>query len=58
VPKRDIGTNGFTYPMPMALVGSDVDEKPTFMPVAWLTSARERALSSAQALLCGSAMAA
>jgi flavin reductase (DIM6/NTAB) family NADH-FMN oxidoreductase RutF len=40
VPKRDIGTNGFTYPMPMALVGSDVDGKPTFMPVAWLTRCR------------------
>ncbi len=38
--KVDIGTQGFLYPMPMTLIGSVVDGKPTFMPVAWVNRAR------------------
>jgi flavin reductase (DIM6/NTAB) family NADH-FMN oxidoreductase RutF len=34
--KIDIGTQGFVYPMPMVLVGSDRGDTPTFMPVAWV----------------------
>jgi flavin reductase (DIM6/NTAB) family NADH-FMN oxidoreductase RutF len=38
--KRDIGAHGFLYPMPMVVVGADIEEKPTFMPLAWVTRAR------------------
>ncbi len=34
--KIDIGSQGFLYPMPMVLVGVDLDSGPTFMPVAWV----------------------
>jgi flavin reductase (DIM6/NTAB) family NADH-FMN oxidoreductase RutF len=32
----DLGPQGFIYPMPMALVGADLPERPNFMPIAWL----------------------
>ncbi len=34
--KIDLGPNGFIYPMPMTLVGADLDAGPNFMPVAWV----------------------
>jgi flavin reductase (DIM6/NTAB) family NADH-FMN oxidoreductase RutF len=34
--KIDIGPQGFVYPMPMTLVGADLPEHPSFMPIAWL----------------------
>jgi flavin reductase (DIM6/NTAB) family NADH-FMN oxidoreductase RutF len=37
MPKRDIGKQGFVYPMPMVLVGAEVEGKPTYMPAAWIT---------------------
>lgn len=35
--KINIGNKGFTYPMPMTLVGTHVDKKPNFMAVGWVT---------------------
>ncbi len=32
----DIGAQGFVYPMPMTLVGVDLSDGPSFMPVAWV----------------------
>ena len=34
--KIDLGANGFVYPMPMTLVGADLETGPNFMPVAWV----------------------
>ncbi|MCJ7444775.1 MAG: hypothetical protein MUO26_09645 [Methanotrichaceae archaeon] len=33
--KKNIGQNVFTYPMPVTLVGSIVNNKPNFMAVGW-----------------------
>lgn len=33
--KRNIGTNAFLMPMPMVIVGSQYDDRPNFMAVAW-----------------------
>ncbi len=35
--KQKIRTQPFLYPMPMVVVGADVEDKPTFMPMAWIT---------------------
>ncbi|NTU71941.1 MAG: flavin reductase family protein [Coriobacteriia bacterium] len=32
----DLGPQGFFYPMPMTLVGADLDTGPNFMPIAWI----------------------
>jgi flavin reductase (DIM6/NTAB) family NADH-FMN oxidoreductase RutF len=32
----DLGPQGFFYPMPMTLIGSDLTAGPNFMPVAWV----------------------
>jgi flavin reductase (DIM6/NTAB) family NADH-FMN oxidoreductase RutF len=32
----DIGVQGFVYPMPMTLIGVDLADGPSFMPVAWV----------------------
>ena len=34
--KIDIGTQGFVYPMPVTLIGSDRGDAPSFMTVAWV----------------------
>jgi flavin reductase (DIM6/NTAB) family NADH-FMN oxidoreductase RutF len=34
--KIDLGPQGFVYPMPMTLVGSDLAGGPTFMALAWM----------------------
>ena len=34
--KIDLGTQGFVYPMPVTLVGSDRNGAPAFMTVAWV----------------------
>ncbi len=34
--KLDLGPNGFVYPMPMTLIGADLEAGPNFMPVAWI----------------------
>ncbi len=34
--KIDLGSQGFIYPMPMVLIGSDRGDRPTFMPAAWI----------------------
>jgi len=34
--KINIGAQGFVYPMPVALVGSDLTEHPSFMTLAWV----------------------
>jgi flavin reductase (DIM6/NTAB) family NADH-FMN oxidoreductase RutF len=35
--KMTIDENAFTYPMPMVLVGTLVDNRPNFMAVGWIT---------------------
>ncbi len=35
--KREIGLDGFSYPMPCAIVGAMVDGKPNYLTVAWFT---------------------
>jgi flavin reductase (DIM6/NTAB) family NADH-FMN oxidoreductase RutF len=35
--KTKIAGNAFVYPMPMTLVGAEVDGKPNFMAAAWVT---------------------
>lgn len=35
--KINIGNNGFIYPMPVALLGTNVDNKANFMALGWLT---------------------
>jgi flavin reductase (DIM6/NTAB) family NADH-FMN oxidoreductase RutF len=35
--KMDLGPQGFLYPMPMALVGVDLEVGPSFTTVAWIT---------------------
>jgi len=37
--KVDIGAQGFLYPMPMTLVGADLETGPTFMTIAWINRA-------------------
>ena len=32
----DLGAQGFIYPMPMTLIGADLEAGPNFMPVAWV----------------------
>jgi len=32
----DLGPQGFIYPMPMTLIGVDLESGPNFMPVAWI----------------------
>jgi flavin reductase (DIM6/NTAB) family NADH-FMN oxidoreductase RutF len=34
--KIDLGIQGFIYPMPMTLIGSDRGDEPNFMAVAWV----------------------
>lgn len=34
--KVNLGPQGFLYPMPVTLVGSDLADGPDFMPVAWV----------------------
>ena len=34
--KMELGPQGFVYPMPMTLVGVDLETGPNFMPVAWV----------------------
>ncbi|MBI5230618.1 MAG: flavin reductase family protein [Coriobacteriales bacterium] len=34
--KIDLGPQGFVYPMPMTLVGADLESGPSFMPIAWI----------------------
>lgn len=34
--KIDLGTQGFVYPMPMTLIGVDLEDHPSFMPLAWV----------------------
>ena len=34
--KVDLGPQGFVYPMPMSLVGADLQGGPSFMAVAWV----------------------
>jgi flavin reductase (DIM6/NTAB) family NADH-FMN oxidoreductase RutF len=36
-PRIQIGAQGFTYPMPVTLVGADLPDGPNFMAVAWIT---------------------
>jgi len=36
MPRIDLGAQGFIYPMPMTLIGADLDSGPNFMPVAWV----------------------
>ncbi|MHA1723264.1 MAG: flavin reductase family protein [Promethearchaeota archaeon] len=33
--KKEIPINPYLYPMPVVLVGADVEGKPNFMPIAW-----------------------
>ena len=35
--KTKIPNNAFVYPMPMTLIGAEVDGKPNFMAAAWVT---------------------
>lgn len=35
--KIDLGAQGFIYPMPMTLVGADLEGGPSFKAVAWVT---------------------
>ena len=35
--KQSLGGNVFLYPMPVALVGTQVDGKPNFMTVGWVS---------------------
>jgi flavin reductase (DIM6/NTAB) family NADH-FMN oxidoreductase RutF len=34
--KLDIGAQGFIYPMPVTLVGADLETGPSFMTIAWV----------------------
>jgi flavin reductase (DIM6/NTAB) family NADH-FMN oxidoreductase RutF len=34
--RTDLGPQGFIYPMPMTLVGADLESGPNFMPIAWI----------------------
>jgi flavin reductase (DIM6/NTAB) family NADH-FMN oxidoreductase RutF len=34
--KIDLGAQGFLYPMPMTLIGADLEDRPNFMPIAWI----------------------
>jgi len=36
VKKMELGPQGFLYPMPMTLIGADLETGPNFMPVAWV----------------------
>lgn len=35
--KVDVSLNGFSYPMPCALVGVNVEGKPNYLTVAWFS---------------------
>ncbi len=35
--KKKLGNNGFIYPMPMTLIGSEVNGKANFLAAAWIT---------------------
>ncbi|MEI6157790.1 MAG: flavin reductase family protein, partial [Atribacterota bacterium] len=35
--KISINTSNFGYPMPIVLIGTEVQEKPNFMTAAWMT---------------------
>ena len=35
--KIDIGKNGFVYPMPVALLGANIEDKANFMALGWAT---------------------
>lgn len=37
--KIDIGKNGFVYPMPIALLGANIDDKANFMALGWVMRA-------------------
>jgi flavin reductase (DIM6/NTAB) family NADH-FMN oxidoreductase RutF len=37
--KIDIGNNGFVYPMPVALLGANIEDKANFMALGWLMRA-------------------
>jgi flavin reductase (DIM6/NTAB) family NADH-FMN oxidoreductase RutF len=37
--KIDIGKNGFVYPMPVALLGTKIDDKSNFMALGWVMRA-------------------
>lgn len=34
--RKEIGAQGFVYPMPMTLIGADLESGPNFMPLAWI----------------------
>jgi flavin reductase (DIM6/NTAB) family NADH-FMN oxidoreductase RutF len=34
--KIDLGTQGFVYPMPVTIIGSDLEDHPAFMTIAWV----------------------
>lgn len=40
--KKRIESNAFLYPMPMAIVGAMVEERPNFLAVAWATRVNGR----------------
>ncbi|MGA2091302.1 MAG: flavin reductase family protein [Endomicrobiales bacterium] len=35
--KKKIGNNGFSYPMPVTLIGAEVEGKANFLTAAWIT---------------------
>lgn len=37
--KIDIGNNGFVYPMPIALLGTNIEDKANFMALGWVMRA-------------------
>ncbi|MFO8017058.1 MAG: flavin reductase family protein [Promethearchaeia archaeon] len=37
--KKKIQNSAYLYPLPMVLVGATVEEKPNFMPIAWVSVA-------------------
>ena len=37
--KIDIGNNGFVYPMPVALLGTKIEDKANFMALGWVMRA-------------------
>jgi len=37
--KINIGKNGFVYPMPVALLGANIEDKSNFMALGWVTRA-------------------
>ncbi len=47
--KVNIGAQGFIYPMPVTLVGADIEAGPNFMTIAWIN----RAEMSPPLVMCG-----